>query len=218
MSRSSSHRSALSLAANPRVQSVEIYDPGEEQIRAMIQGVYESRMEQKYGVPFYDEKGARLDAKLELSADQIKPVLVSAFRIGKGNARKFGYAETRNRRVVPTMRAVVESADRYHQYDTLLENRQSYEETLGLARHDGFFRVTAEPAGEQLKFFVWPLLKGHVAPRPFDSREAALRERDRRNVESDPRMTGRWWRMPENRIKKTDLRQWLPNEQFWRLR
>ena len=173
---------ALDATANPRVRGVELFNPGEEQIRAMIQGIYETKLESEYGVRFYDDKGMRLDAKLGLTPDQIKPFMSSAFRIGKGNAKKLGYSERRHNQVLPTLRSIIESQERYHDYDRLIENRQSYEETLGLSRHDGFYRVTIEPAVEQLKYFVWPLLNGQIAPRAFDTREAAIRERDRRNV------------------------------------
>jgi hypothetical protein len=206
-------RVANKAYGNPKV---EFYDPGEEQIRSMIQGIYESKVEEALGVPFYNARDQRVD--VELPIETIRKFQKAAYRIGKGNAAKFGFSERVDGKVRPTRRCIHESEDRYHDYDNLLSNRQSYEETLGLVRVEGFYRVTAEPAGSELKYFVWPLLKGQVAPRAFDSQDAAQRECDRRNRESDPRKTGRRWTLPQKRITKKDLMNWLPYAQFWRLR
>jgi hypothetical protein len=204
-------------ATNPvRSPRIESLDPVEEQIRAMIQGVYESKFTKAFGVPFYNERGLRNDT--QYATHVLAPIRIAAFRIAKSNAQKFGYLDRSRKtdKLEPTDRAREDSRYRYQDVDTLLDNRQAYEETLGLARKSGYFRVTSEPTKAGVRYFVWPLLKGQTAPRPFATPEAAQRECDRRNHESDPRKTGRWWKMPTHKVTSKDLSDWLPPASFWR--
>jgi len=212
-------RSNPSSHSNPVEASpgkLELIAPAEEQIRAMIQGVYETKFTEQFGLPFYNKKGLRNDT--QFAPHMLAPLKAAAFRIAKANAKKFDYLE-RSRisgHLVPTERAFEESYNRYLDPDALLDNRQAYEETLALTRKAGFYRVTSEPTKTGLRYFVWPMLKGQSAPRPYDSFVAAIEERNRRNRESDPRKTGRWWKMPTKRVTKKDLAHWLPPATAWR--
>lgn len=211
---------ALALA-NPRKQEPmpDIINPAEEQIRAMVQGIYESKFVEMMGVPFYDAKGRRED--VNYATHLLEKLKKAAFRIAMANAQKFGFLERPAPRLKlqPTRRCREASEERYHNYDVLLDNRQAYEETLALTRKAGYYRVTLESTVQNNGLFlVWPLLPGQRAPKPYATLQAAQKECDRRNRESDPRKTGRWWRMPEKKITKSDLKDWLPPKGTWSIR
>jgi hypothetical protein len=199
---------------------VEYFDPKEEVIRAMIQGIYESKLEELLEKPFFDGRGRRLDVRTGVfrHEDLVPNAKKTAFRIGKGNAQKFGYLQKdRNGNWVPTRKATEESFRRYENYDHLMDNRQTYEETLALTRVS-FYRVTQEPTRKGLRYLVWPLVPGQETPITFENREEAFQAMERQNQRHDPRETGRWWKMPEKQYHKRDLAEWLPPESAFDVR
>lgn len=196
--------------SNPKKGKYEQYDPREEPVRAMIQGIYETKLEEATGKSFYNKQARRLEANEQLYRypDLLQRIKTTAFRIGRGNAAKpsFGYLKEGK----PTARCISEAHERYRNYDHLIDNRQAYEETLGMTRKEGFYRVVQEFVGEKTKFFVWPLRPGHYIPEGFSTYEEAVAKAQQFNATADPRMTGRWWRMPEQKYTKKDLKGWLP--------
>jgi hypothetical protein len=206
----------------------EAYDPREEQIRAMAQGVYESLVKAELGHKgdFCDENDVRLDVKSGMyrNPDKIRELVGKAFGISRGNAKKQGYMEhdPASDRYVMTPRAVAASHDRYRKdVDHLMINRQDYEETLSLSRKEdtakkqGFYRVTEELTAQGPKYFVWPLRPGQDVPKAYESAAQAEQVRDLQNLKDDPRRTNRWWSPPDEPYTERQLRHWLPPESIF---
>jgi hypothetical protein len=198
------------IRKNPKVGGVELYDPREEQIRAMRQGVYEGFVRKALGVsykePFRDSRGRRLDSK-SFFPEEFRRAFATSTSVGQ----RHGFLEYGSQR--GTERSWDGSAKRYSDVDHLLRNRQDYEETLGMYRKSGFYRMTAEPTKIGQKFFVWPMPPGEddepIAFLPRD-REAAFEYLDYVNQNLDPRVTRQWWTSPKKRYTQDQLSYWLP--------
>jgi hypothetical protein len=209
---------AMKPKENPaRGRATDLYDPKEEQIRAQRQGIYESCVRKELGlpsgVPFRESDGTRLDAAL---SDERRQALIRRcmFQIGTGVPQRDGRLVAGKQ--MPTAKAIAESKARYKNVDALVRNRQDYEETLGLARKSGFYRIVPEQTRTGTKFFVWPMKPGQRLPQGFDNAEAAQREAARRNRTSSPTESGRWWKSPATTYEESELNHWLPPATVWR--
>lgn len=187
---------------------LEVYDPREEQLRAQRQAIYESQVKKATGSSsFRDAKGQRVDTRLA-EDERNKMIRRYMFAMGTGVQR-------RDARIYPgtqqfTPKALREAQQRYADVDTLVRNRQDYEETLGLARKSGFYRVTREPTQRSLAYFVWPLPPGQRVPVPLASEQAAQRRAAQLNASADPRSTRRWWQPSPASYNVRELAAWLP--------
>lgn len=195
---------------NPKVDGIEIYDPNEEQIRAMRQGIYESLVRKAiglpYNAPFRDRSGIRLDAKRRFP-DAFRQAFAMSTSVGQRTGR-LHYGSQRS-----TEMSTMEAEKRYLDVDHLLRNRQDYEETLGIYRKSGFYRVTMEPTRSGKKLFVWPM------PPQDDDEPVSFLIRDKEELEGyynyanrelDPRETGIWWKPPKKLYTESQLEYWLP--------
>lgn len=196
-----------------RVNPKDIFDPRLEQVRAQRQAIYETSVCKALGIKdFRNSRHRRAD--IELSPAELARCAQKMFSIGTGVPR-------RDERLVrgtqtPTPKSIAESRKRYEDVDRLIRNRQDYEETLGLTRKSGFYRVVPEPTTTGLGFFVWPLPPGERLPlRAEDVHEAEYIARDL-NRKADPRATGRWWKPPARSYTRKELVHWLPPEEIWR--
>jgi hypothetical protein len=195
--------------ALPNPRGVEVYDPREEQLRAQRQAIYETQVLRHLGKsgPFRGRGGKRAD--VGLSEDQIRKLTSRCmFAMGTG-------VQHRDARVYPgtqqfTSKAAGESARRYSDVDKLVRNRQDYEETLGLARKSGFYRVTKELTDDGLQPFVWPMPPGAKAPIRAASEQEAHALADELNATADPRRTKKWWSPPKAKYRSAALQYWLP--------
>lgn len=220
----------VKAAANPRIKGnpfgSEVYDPREESIRAIRQGIYESLVRKAAGVksstPFRAANGYRLDV-LERLFDKVPEMRSRAFGVGTAIPQKYGRLLTGTQE--PTAKAMQEAEARYRGLDPqtgsptgfehLIENRQDYEETLGINRKKGFYRVVEEVVpdyrgGATIGYFVWPLPPGEYIPRRLASINAAVKEASRLNSRWDPQKTGQWWVPSHFYITEADLQGWLP--------
>lgn len=201
----------LSLVAkeNPKMRKLEVYDPREEQLRAQRQAIYETQVLRALGRkgPFRNRQGRRADADLP----QVKRAeLVRRAMFAMGTS-----VQKRDRRLYPgtqqfTPKTARESAHRYGEPNKLLRNRQDYEETLGLARKSGFYRVTKEPTRSGLGYFVWPMPPGVHEPVEGTSEAVARQIAAHLNQTEDPRATGKWWRPAVGKMPSVALEHWLP--------
>ena len=198
------------IRRNPKIGGVELYDPREEQIRAMRQGVYEGLVRKALGLsykePFRNTKGHRLDA-----GSFFPEAFRQAFAASTSMGQRHGFLEYGSQR--GTSRSHEGSAKRYSDVDHLLRNRQDYEETLGMYRKSGFYRMTAEPTEIGQKFFIWPMPShGDDEPVAFLSkdREAAFGYLEYVNQNLDPRLTRQWWIPPRKTYTRRQLSYWLP--------
>lgn len=199
--------------SNPRVAGVELYDPKMEQLRAQRQAVYESQILKALG-----KKGPFRDPRTGLRADIVLPMgeigpAVSQFMFAMGTSIQQRDKRLKEGSQTPTSKAVMESMRRYADPDHLIRNRQDYEETLGLARASGFYRVTQEyaawtPTG--YAYFIWPLAPGVLLPQFSLSLEKAREKAAVLNATADPRRTGVWWKSPTKRYTMDDLCYWIP--------
>lgn len=199
--------------SNPKVAGVELYDPKMEQLRAQRQAVYESQILKALGKkgPFRDPRtGLRADIVLLMS--EIGSA-VSQFMFAMGTSIQQRDKRLKEGSQTPTSKAAMESMRRYADPDHLIRNRQDYEETLGLARASGFYRVTQEyaawtPTG--YAYFIWPLAPGVLLPQFSLSLEKAREKAAVLNATADPRRTGVWWKPPTKRYTMDDLCYWIP--------
>jgi hypothetical protein len=203
---------------NPRSSGgVELYDPRTEQLRAQRQAIYETSVLRELGLngPFrHPRTGRRADRGVD---PEMVRATVSRYMFAMGTG-----VQKRDSRVIagtqdPTPKTVAESAARYEEPDHLLRNRQDYEETLGLARKSGFYRVTREPTKDGFGFFVWPLPPGQDLPIRTRTEAEASDVAARLSAEADPRQTGRWWKPPTVEYTAAELSYWLPPASAFRL-
>lgn len=190
------------------------YDPWEESLRAQRQAVYESSIKRVLGLkstaPFR-YNGQRLDTiVLERQGLEALRELIRVAMFAKGT-RALQYAD-RQAEGRPTGTALAASYARYQDPVHLLENRQDYEETLGIARQGGFYRVTQEPTAAGMKYFVWPLPPKIQTPQPMSWAQAE-RLADDLNRTQSPLDTDRWWK--PGRPTPRSLAAWLPPASFW---
>lgn len=194
--------------------TAELYDPRDEQVRAQRQGVYESLVRKRLGLPnkhpFRTTQGIRID--LRLSPADRKAAVSQAFAVGTKVPQKYGRLAPHGQQ--PTSLAAAESEARYRLPDKLLRNRQDYEETLGAARKL-FYRVVAEPTSTGTSYFVWPMPPVCSRPVRAPSESEARRLADLLNQRRDPRSTGVWWHPPETRYTSESLAYWLPPRSVW---
>jgi hypothetical protein len=201
---------------NPKGGS-EVYDPREEQLRAQRQAIYETSLSRKFGRPFRDKRGKRLDAKIinEKGLDWLRPYMQRRmFAMGTGVQQRHGRLRPGSQ--IPTRKAITESKKRYSDVDKLLRNRQDYEESLGIARKGGFYRITQEPTDMGLMYSVWPLPPRQRLPKIFVGEREAIAEVRRLNATKDPLRTDKWWVPPKKKYTKRELAEWLPPTDFWR--
>lgn len=181
----------------------DLYDPRDEQIRAQRQGIYEAQVRKalglKYDAPFRDSKGRRIDVGYE-----------GKMPFGMGTSVPTRYGRLLPGSQEPTPKAYRESASRYEDVDHLIRNRQDYEETLGMQRKSGFYRVTPEPTHSGIRYFIWPLPPGRRLPLGFSSASKAQAKAESLNASADPRRTGDWWKPPGKTYTASELSDWLP--------
>ena len=186
----------------------DVYDPREEQLRAQRQAIYESAVKKELGLPssapFRDSRGRRTD--LQLPLDVIEPLVRRyMFATGVGVQKR----DDRLRDGGVTAKTIAESRTRYANPDSLLRNRQDYEETLGIVRKN-FFRVVPEYTAAGVRFFVWPLRPGAL-PEIHATREDAESFAATLNSNDDPRFgQGSWWTPRVKKYTQRELSYWLP--------
>lgn len=190
------------------VRKIELYDPREEQLRSQRQAIYESHVMKLAGASsFRDARGRRLDIKLP-EAERRDMIRRFMFAMGTGVQQRDGRLYPGTQRVAP--KAAAEAARRYIDVDSLVRNRQDYEETLGLARKSGFYRATREPTRDGEGFFVWPLPPGMRQPIQAANEIVVQQIAAELNATADPRRTGRWWSPPRRAYHTRELIHWLP--------
>lgn len=210
---------------NPGVLSD--YDPREFHLAAVVNGVYESQVEKKYGAPFRadDESQMRADALALAGARNKEKVITELKTMGKvafGHAQKLAKSSgLRDHGNEPTALLSEKSWERYHgryvahdkrrrSLDDLMRTRQSYEEMLALPRKSGFYRVTEEPTKTGPRYFVWPMVPNQRVPGPAaKTKREAQAVADRLNRIADPRETGEW-HVPECGYRVAELSHWMP--------
>jgi len=205
------------------------YDPREWQLHAQTAKIYESLLKKEMGANTFrspDQRQLRLDAHHLMRHRWNSDAVLKAYRdlvsrafastVGPGQKHQWVIPGTRK----PSQRATEASQARYHgQYvgsdgktrtlDDLVNDRQSYEEMLGIVRSD-FYRVTEEPTQAGNRYFVWPMKPGQRVPGPgLKSEQAALRYASKLSEEADPRVTERW-HVPQCSYTEKELAKWLP--------
>jgi hypothetical protein len=143
--------------ANPK----KMYDPTEEQNRAVMQGMYESAVKKALGLKAsanFKPRGVRLDVKAlqqrKLSLTQLKRIQTGAFRMRTGVGQRLGHIQHGAQR--PTKEGRKKALERYQDPEHLAQNRQDYETTLGLFRKGGFYRWVPELRGGKTVYVVQP--------------------------------------------------------------
>lgn len=167
---------------NPK--KTDVYDPMQEQFRAVVQGIYESLVSKELGIrrrnpdPFILADGTRPDAKLD--PETRRRLLSSAYAIATRQGQKYGWLVPGTQQ--PTERGIEASMRRFQQKHHAATNRQDYETTLAAVRKSGHFRVVEEIVNGQSHFVVQPR-PTHVRIPPYRmTREAA--ELDAKTAES----------------------------------
>lgn len=198
-----------------RKEGVEIYDVREEQVRAQRQAIYESNLLRNLGMSgdFRSPDGLRFDAMLlnegrASRADLSGYITRYMFQMGTGVPQKHDFLRPGTQ--TPTLRAIERSYQRYQDVDKLVRNRQDYEESLGIMRKSGFYRVLAEPTRAGIKFTVWPMAPRQAVPKVYGTKREAERVARRLNREADPRATGVWWKPRRKAYTRRELSGWLP--------
>ena len=199
----------LMLLSRDNPRALEVYDPREEQLRAQRQAIYESCVLKELGrrAPFRSASGRRADMDLDPETRR-KLVSRCMFAMGTGVQRRDARVYPGTQRATP--KVMRESALRYSRIDSLLRNRQDYEETLGLARKSGFYRVTKEPTYTGMGYFVWPMPPGAPLPIRASNEEHARAIALTLNQTQDPRQTGTWHQPARRPYVAQDLGHWLP--------
>lgn len=81
-----------------------------DQFRAVVQGIYESAVEKRLGVPFLDSKGRRADVKAvrsgELTRKDIDQMVSRAFAIATKQGQKHGYLKKGTQKATTKGRAL----------------------------------------------------------------------------------------------------------------
>ena len=187
-------------------REIELYDPKLEATRAQQQAIYESELLKRFPDEhgFRDEDGLRLDAFLWETAPHLRGSIqalakASMFIIGTGAQRRSSPPDITKRSVL-----------RYQDVDHLIRNRQDYEESLGLQRKSGFYRVTKEVTTRGPRYFVWPLPPGARVPPPHSTQASAEEMASYLNKRSNPLDTHVWWEPPAEPYTHAELRDWLP--------
>lgn len=190
---------------------IDVYDPRLEQVRAQGQAIYETHVLRATGKKAFRDfrTGRRADRSLSRS-DARKMIRRYLFQMGTGVAQKHGRLIGHTRR--HTGKSARESEARYGDgwADALLRNRQDYEESLGIARKSGFYRVVAEPTRAGVRFFVWPLPPGARIPGPASVDPGSAKVIAKHlNATADPFVTGRWWTPPKRAYTASQLKHWM---------
>lgn len=163
-------RGVVDVRQNPEG---DVYDPAKEQFRAVVQGVYESRVRKELGLPYnapFESKGRRLDAAL--SAEDKRKLLSSAYAIATRQGQKHGWLVPGTQE--PTSKGRQAAQQRLFDTQHASENRQDYERTLGSVRKSGQYRVVEEMLDGRPVFVVQPRPpEGVKIPKYRLSREAA---------------------------------------------
>lgn len=191
LSRAFASQRAAPVAPKPRAvrevapaetRVADVYDPTQEQFRAVVQGVYESLVTKELGVAsFKDARGLRCDEKAlkrgTVEQADLRKTLSRAYAIATRQGQKYGYLEAGTQR--PTAKGAALAAARYgadpklvakmlpgdtkaqklaakKDAEKLAENRQDYEITLRLVRKDQTPRVVEEIVGGKLVSFQQP--------------------------------------------------------------
>jgi len=139
----------------------KMYDPMEEQNRAVMQGMYETAVKKALGLKAsanFKPGGVRLDVKAlqqrKLSLAQLKRIQTGAFRMRTGVGQRLGHIQQGAQR--PTKAGRKKALERYQDAEHLAQNRQDYETTLGLFRKGGFYRWVPELRGGKTVYVVQP--------------------------------------------------------------
>jgi len=202
----------------PRVtKDKDTYLPEEEQLRAQRQAIYETSLSRKLGKPFRDTRGKRLDAKVirKEGPERLRPFMRNKmFAMGTGVQRRD--ARLKKGTQTPTKKTILESKARYSDVDKLTRNRQDYEESLGIARKSGFYRITKEPTKSGWEYFVWPLAPGERIPKGYKQRADAIRRATSLERDTNPIYSGKWWTPSKKKYTKRELSEWLPPESYWK--
>ncbi len=182
----------------------EVYDPRGEQQRAQVQGIYETQVRRMldlpYDTPFRTRTGRRLDVKHKMVGPNV-------WGIQGRFEQKYGMRSD----------STAKSRARYANADAVLRNRQDYEETLGLQRHSGFFRVTQEITREELQPFIWPMPDRIELPMRMKNMAEAQKYAALLNSDFDPRRRqAPWWKPPTAQYTRKELDYWLPPLQVFK--
>lgn len=173
---------AVRAVAAEETRVADVYDPTQEQFRAVVQGVYESLVTKELGVKaFKDARGARADTRAlkagGVAQEDLRKILSRAYAIATRQGQKHGYLEAGTQR--PTKKGAALAAARYgadpklvsrmlagdskaqklaaaKDVAKLAENRQDYEITLQLVRKGQAPRVVEEIVGGKLVSFQQP--------------------------------------------------------------
>lgn len=206
-----SNREAVSNRSRPNPKDLDIYDPREEQMRAQRQAIYESQVLKSLGLRYNDS--FRLGSKrrdLELintvGLDSVRTLIGrSMFAMGTRVQQRTGFVAPRTQQFTP--KTAEASKLRYSgNFDELIQNRQDYEETLGIARKSGFYRVVPEITTAGIRYFVWPMQPGQRVPRGYESAMSAVQQTAGLNSPLDTGI----WRGPMTGYAAAELKHWLP--------
>jgi hypothetical protein len=136
----------------------DVYDPAKEQFRAVVQGVYESLVRKKlgmpYNTPFLQAGGMRIDSSLD--PEEKRKLVSSAYAIATRQGQKHGWLEPGTQ--TPTEKGRAAAFDRMapQASEHTAQNRQDYERTLGSVRKSAYYRVVPEVVNGQKRYVVQP--------------------------------------------------------------
>ena len=140
-------RGVIDVRSNPKG---DVYDPAKEQFRAVVQGVYESLVRKKlglpYNTPFLQAGGMRIDSSLD--PEEKRKLVSSAYAIATRQGQKHGWLEPGTQ--TPTERGRAAAFDRMapQASEHTAQNRQDYERTLGSVRKSAYYRVVASEVAD----------------------------------------------------------------------
>ena len=140
-------RGVIDVRQNPKG---DVYDPAKEQFRAVVQGVYESLVRKKLGLPynspFMQANGVRIDSTLD--PEEKRKLVSSAYAIATRQGQKHGWLEPGTQ--TPTERGRAAAFDRMapQASEHTAQNRQDYERTLGSVRKSAYYRVVASEVAD----------------------------------------------------------------------
>ena len=210
-------------------QGLKPYDPRDFQLAAQTQAIYEQLAAE--GKPFRTRTGLRTDRNWPQA--KVRGLLSRAFAIATGSEKRVAKPKRikgtrlsvaqqpwlRPEGRVPTARTAKASQERYvgayvgsdgerRTLTDLVNTRQAYEETLGLARQGkNFYRVVPEPTRAGIRYFVWPMPPGCYDVGPGT---ASLVEARAIAADLNHRGKGATWKPSSRRYTKTQLAHWLP--------
>jgi len=129
----------------------DVYDPAKEQFRSVVQGVYESLVRKKlglpYNTPFAQADGLRIDS--QLNPEDKRKLVSSAYAIATRQGQKHGWLEPGTQ--TPTEKGRARAFERLgpEEADHTAQNRQDYERTLGIVRKSSYYRVVTTESADR---------------------------------------------------------------------